>query len=81
MTEKGTFELYGKLNLIEEEMNTGKSVFLRVHQSFLVHYKHIERLAYDYVIMDNGKRIPVSEDRRKLISEQYCTLEDTLYVR
>ena len=54
--------------------------FLRVHQSYLVNYKHVEGQAYDFVVMDNGKRISISEDRRKLIGEQYCSMEDTFYV-
>lgn len=30
--------------------------------------------------MDNEERLSISEDRRKLISEQYCAMEDTFYV-
>lgn len=79
-TEKETMELYGKLNEIEESLKASKGTFLRVHQSFLVNYKHIEGLAYDFIVMDNGKRISISEDRRKQIGEQYCAMEDTFYV-
>lgn len=57
-----------------------KSSFLRVHQSFLVNYKHVQSQAYNYVMMDNGKQISISEDRRKMIGEQYCSMEDTFYV-
>ena len=79
ITEEETLEFYGKLSEVEEELKQGKMVFLRVHQSFLVNYRHIEGLAYDYLIMDNGKRISISEDRRKLISEEYCAMEDISY--
>lgn len=57
-----------------------KVPFLRVHQSYLVNYKHVEGQAYDFVVMDNSKKISISEDRRKLIGEQYCSMEDTIYV-
>ena len=70
----------GKLNDIEESLKQSKVPFLRVHQSYLVNYKHVEGQAYDFVVMDNGKRISISEDRRKLIGEQYCSMEDTFYV-
>lgn len=79
VTEKGRFELYGKLNEIEESLKSSKASFLRVHQSFLVNYRHVEGLGYDFVVMDNGRRISVSEDRRKQISEQYCAMEDMFY--
>ena len=41
----------------------------------------VESQAYDFVIMDNGEKLSISEDRRKLISEQYCSMEDTFYVK
>ena len=47
---------------------------------FLVSYKHVEEIGYDFVVLNNGKRIPISEDRRKIISGQYCEMEDTFYV-
>ena len=81
ITQDETFELYGKINEIEKSLRFCKSSFLRVHQSFLVNYKHVKGQAYDFVIMDNGKKISISEDRRKMISEQYCSMEDTFYVR
>ena len=70
----------GKLNEIEESLKESKAAFLRVHQSFLVNYKHVDGIGYDFVVMDNGKRISISEDRRKQISEEYCAMEDTFYV-
>lgn len=80
VTENETFELYEKLNDIEKSLKTCKVTFLRVHQSFLVNYNHISGQAYDFVVLDNGKKISISEDRRKTISEQYCSMEDTFYV-
>ncbi len=42
VTASETFEFYGKLNEIENNLKTCKFSFLRVHQSFLVNYKHIK---------------------------------------
>lgn len=79
ITENDTFEFYGKLNKVEKSLKKCKIPFLRVHQSYLANYKHIEMLSYDLIVMDNGKEISISEDRRKMISEQYCLVEDTFY--
>lgn len=81
ITQDEKLELYGKINEIESSLKNCKVSFLRVHQSFLVNYKHVKEQAYDFVIMDNGKRISISEDRRRMISEQYCSMEDTFYVK
>ena len=56
VTEKDTFVVYRKLNDIEECLKQSKVSFLRVHQSYLVNYKHVEGQAYDFVVMDNGKK-------------------------
>ena len=45
-----------------------------------LNYKHVRGQSYDFVVMDNGMKISISEDRRKNISEQYCSMEDTFYV-
>ncbi|MBM6803729.1 response regulator transcription factor, partial [Mediterraneibacter glycyrrhizinilyticus] len=55
VTENEIFELYGKLNEIEKSLRNCKVSFLRVHQSFLVNYKHVKGQSYDFVLMDNGK--------------------------
>lgn len=65
---------------IENSLKECKVSFLRVHQSYLVNYKHVKGQSYDFVVMDNEKKISISEDRRKMISEQYCSMEDTFYV-
>lgn len=78
-TENEIFEFYGKLNEVENSLLGCKVAFLRVHQSFLVNYRHVEGLAYDFVIMDSGKKISISEDRRKMISKQYCEIEGAFY--
>ena len=80
VTVNGTYELYGKLNEIEEKLKTCKASFLRVHQSFLVNYKHVSEQTYEFVVMDNGRKIPISECRRKVISEQYCFMEVPFYI-
>lgn len=79
-TEKEILELYGKLNEIEKILKASKETFLRVHQSFLVNYRHIESMAYDFIVMANGKWISISEERRKQIAQQYCAMEDMFYV-
>lgn len=80
VTEEEIFEFYGKLNEIENTLKKSKASFLRVHQSYLVNYKHIKGQTYYFVLMDNGKKISVSEDRRRMISERYCSMEDIFYV-
>lgn len=74
VTVHGTDEMYGKMDEIQEYMEKGNRVFLRVHQSFLVNYDHIRQLASDKIIMDNGCEIPISVKRKKDISEQYDRL-------
>lgn len=74
VTSEETYEMYSKLDGIEEEMQKGRIPFLRIHRSYLVNFKHIDEISYDYIIVSNGKRLSVSEERKRDISEQYCLL-------
>ena len=80
VTKDKTYEFYGKLNEIEKSLGNCKLTFLRVHQSFLVNYKYVFKLSYDFLELENGKNISISEERRKKISEQYCSIGDTYHV-
>lgn len=80
VTKKKEYEFYGKLQDVEVAMRSGKMMFLRIHQSFLVNYRHVEVMAYDYVVMDNGKRLGISQDRRKQISRQYGVMEEIFHI-
>lgn len=73
-------ELYRKMSDVEKELRCSKIPFLRIHQSYLVNYRHIYGQAYDYIIMDNNKMLPISEDRRVKIRDQYCLLGDGITV-
>ena len=74
MTVYGVKQIYGKLDEIQKYMEKGAHVFLRAHQSFLINYIHIRQLTSDKIIMDNDCQTPISINRRKEISSQYCRL-------
>lgn len=74
VTEEERYCMYGKLNDVEKQLKNCKVPFLRIHQSYLVNYMHIVKQAYDFVMISKDKFIPISEDRRKQISQKYCML-------
>jgi Response regulator of the LytR/AlgR family len=67
--------MYGRLGEVEKKIGDSKLLFLRIHQSYLVNYLHIAELAYDYVVMDNGEKLPISEERRKKIRSTFFERE------
>lgn len=72
--ENRKYMFYGKLNDVEKQMEKSGNVFLRIHQSYLVNYKFVERINSTNVRMYNGKELPVSEDRQKALKEKLCEL-------
>lgn len=70
--EEGKF--YGKLNLIERQLSTGKIPFLRIHQSFLVNYRFIKEISFFKVVLVDGTELQISEDRQKVIRAKYNEL-------
>lgn len=74
ITENREYTFYGKLSEIERQMENSGNIFLRVHQSYLVNYKFVERISSIKVKMYNGKELPVSEDRQKTLKEKLCNM-------
>lgn len=71
---------YDKLSLIEEKLKNRKADFWRIHQSYLVHVKYIRHKAFDYVVLTNGQKYYISENRRREINEQYLKLIEGQFV-
>lgn len=65
---------YGKLDEVENKLKGEKIHFLRIHKSYLVNMEHVEKMSYDNVILKNGEKLPISEERQKLIQRQYLEL-------
>lgn len=65
----GNDEYYGIMDKIYEKLD--KREFLYIHKSFIVNCRYIKEIGYDYVIMFNGRRLPISKKRRKNIHDTY----------
>ena len=68
--QEGRYTEYRKLSEIGSILSEGKGVFLRIHNSYLVNYRHIVKLAYDHVIMSNEEKLSISSRYRKEVNEQ-----------
>lgn len=69
---EGTF--YGKLNQIEKQMDRGNIPFLRIHQSYLISFRYITEMSFSSVVMVNGFKFQISEERQKMIRAKYGEL-------
>ena len=66
------FIFYGKILDTYEEIKGFD--FILIHKSYLVNYHHISQIAYDYVIMDNGEKLNISNRRRKDVRKLYIQI-------
>lgn len=71
VTSKETYTYYGKLNEIEKHFMDTKADFWRIHQSYLVNNRYIQKVCYDKVVLTDGKTLSISGVRHKEISERY----------
>ncbi|HBF2402044.1 TPA: response regulator transcription factor [Clostridioides difficile] len=62
---------YGKLNNIEKILRDHKMLFFRIHQSFLVNYKYIEKFSSSNIELIDGTIIKISKSRKKEIQLKY----------
>lgn len=63
------YSLYGKLE--EAERIFPKPCFARVHQSFLVNFRHVREISSKQLILFDDTYIAISRARKKLVQEQY----------
>lgn len=72
-TTEGIVTFYESLESIYERLkNHG---FLFIHKSYMVNYRYIQKIRYDYVVMTDDKEFPISQSRRKEIRNMYNRLE------
>lgn len=70
----GSGKFYGKLNVIEKQLQDGKIPFLRIHQSYLVNYRFVQEISFEKVVLTDGTELHISEDRQKAIRAKYNEL-------
>lgn len=70
--ESGKF--YGKLNMVEKNLENGKIPFLRIHQSYLVNFRFIKEISFYKVVLFDGTELQISEERQKNVREKYNIL-------
>lgn len=63
------YNLYGKLDDIASELYAYG--FLRIHKSFLVNTRYIDRIANYKVYMKNGTPLPIPKEKFKEVRERY----------
>lgn len=68
MTIHGVESFYGKLDVIYETLKEFQ--FLYIHKSYLVNYYFVDTFKYEYTILTGGIKLPISQNRRKMIREQ-----------
>lgn len=64
--------IVSKIPLSEVEKKTAGQSFFRCHKSYLINLRHIRRIDYAAVTMDNGDVVPLSKYKRKELLETYA---------
>lgn len=71
ITDKEKYTFYGRLKEVEKRVNSGKFLFIRIHQSYLVNYKYIKKITLLSVELYNGIKLRISEDRVKEVRKKF----------
>lgn len=67
------YSLYGVLNDMEKELEGND--FIRIHQSYLVNMKHIEKVSRYEVLLSNGVKLEIPKVRYKHVEESYVAFK------
>lgn len=63
------YSLYGKLDELEKELEGNN--FVRIHQSYLVNMKHIEKVSRYEMLLNNGMKLEIPKARYKFVQETF----------
>lgn len=63
VTTSGNYEFMSTLMEIMKQISDSR--FIQVHRSYVINYDNSNLVKYDEITMINGKKIPISRDRRK----------------
>ncbi|MFI3176162.1 MAG: LytTR family DNA-binding domain-containing protein [Eubacteriales bacterium] len=69
--ESHTHKFTGKLNEVEKDI-AAKNRFLRIHQSYLVNYDHIQQISADKIQLVDGTILTISSERSEEVSKKYA---------
>jgi DNA-binding LytR/AlgR family response regulator len=69
ITSESQYVYYGKMADINARLS--QNDFLRIHEAYIINFKHISEISYKEVIMDNNVSFTISGARRKNIRKQY----------
>ena len=58
---------------------SGDRSFLRIHKSFLINMNHVKKLGQGNIIMESGRRIPVSKTRAAEVKREYLQFLSECY--
>lgn len=78
-TREGEYYFYEKLDNLQELLSHSKSVFLRIHQSYLVNMRHVLQVEYEQVTMVTGEVLSISKDKRKMVRRIYMEKRGNLW--
>lgn len=69
-TSEGVYSVYKKLSEIEQDLQ--EFGFLRIHQSFLVNMRYIQKINSYVLTLKNGKELSVPKSRYQEVKRKYA---------
>ena len=61
------FQFQGNLSILEEQL--ADAGFMRIHRNYLISLSHVESITFKFVLMTNGKELPVGRTRYSDLKE------------
>ena len=70
------YSIYGKLDELEKELQGND--FIRIHQSYLVNMKYIEKVSRYEALLNNGIKLEIPKTRYKFVEETFVSYKGEL---
>ena len=70
-TKKNVFEVKESLGEMETNREFGEDLFTKCHRSYLINLKHVSKIEKESVVMDDGRKIPISRNSYKKVVQSF----------
>lgn len=72
-TKNDAYEVKESISKIESNAELKKDSFIKCHRSYLVNLKHVSRVEKEAVVMDDGRKVPISRNSYKKVAQSFIS--------
>lgn len=72
-TKNDVYEVKESISKMEANSELKEDYFVKCHRSYLVNLKHVSKVEKEAVVMDDGRKVPISRNSYKKVAQSFIS--------